>query len=55
MATVALLQEALVNSLMLNGPLGTTLELRLSCHAAEHESKRGGRDEHGRDRCVDCH
>jgi len=27
MATVALLQEALVNSLMLNGPLGTTLGL----------------------------
>ena len=44
MATVALLQEALVNSLMLNGPLGTTLGLD-----ADDGDESGGDDDDGSD------
>jgi len=46
MATVALLQEALVNSLMLNGPLGTTLGL--DADDGDEESG-GGDDDDGSD------
>jgi hypothetical protein len=46
MATVALLQEALVNSLMLNGPLGTTLGL--DADDGDEESV-GGDDDDGSD------
>ena len=46
MATVALLQEALVNSLMLNGPLGTTLGL--DADDGDEESD-GGDDDDGSD------
>jgi hypothetical protein len=46
METVALLQEALVNSLMLNGPLGTTLGL--DADDGDEESV-GGDDDDGSD------
>ena len=47
MATVALLQEALVNSLMLNGPLGTTLGL--DADDGDEESGGDGDDDDGSD------